>query len=539
LSAASSGTLASSSCGTRASSSGTLAPLQRPVFRALWIASVASNIGTWMQEVGAAWLMTSLTPSPLFVSLIQAGSSLPMFVLAIPSGALADIVDRRRLLLATQIWMLLAATALGFLTLAGAATPRSLLLATFALGLGTALNGPAWQAVINELVPRTELPAAVALNSVGFNLARAVGPALGGLVVAAVGPGATFLLNAVSFLGTVFVLARWDRRPTSTPLAAERLVGAMRGGVRYVRYQPELRAVMWRAGGFMFFSIALMALLPLIARSVLGRGPTGYGVMLGALGFGAVTGAVVLPRVRERVGAERLVVIACLVFAASCAGVAHLRSFPIVCLVMWIAGNCWLMLLSTFHVAAQGSVAGWVLARALSIYLLAFSGSMALGSATWGVLAARVGPTWALTAAAVGLVASLPLLVRFRLPALEGRDFSPTKFSPAPHFDLSVDRGPVMVTVRYEIAEADRPAFTALMREMELARRRSGAVGWSLYEDPTQPNMLLEVFVVDSWIEHLRQHDRTTGTDRVLRDRIFALHRGAAPPEVSHLLAVD
>ena len=515
------------------------APLRRGVFRALWFASVASNVGTWMQEVGAAWLMTSLSASPLHVTLIQAGSSVPLFLLAVPSGALADIVDRRRMLLATQTWMLLAATALGVVTLTGHVSPAVLLLVTCAMGFGVALNGPAWQAVISELVPRDELPAAVALNSVGFNLARAVGPALGGLVVAAAGPGATFLLNAVSFLGTVFVLYGWDRQSTRTPLAAERLAGAMRGGLRYVRYQPELRAVMVRAGGFMFFAIALMALLPLLARGELGRGPTGYGVMLGCLGLGAVTGAVVLGRVRQRVGAERLVLVGCLVFALASVGVAHLRWFPIVCVLMWIAGNCWLMLLSSFHVAAQGSVAGWVLARALSIYLLAFSGSMALGSTAWGVLANRIGSPWALTAAALGLLVTAPLLSRFRLPILEGRDFSPTKFSPAPRFDLSHDRGPVMVTVRYAIADADRAAFRNLMREMELVRRRSGAVGWALYEDPADPELMLEVFMVDSWVEHLRQHERATRTDAVLRDRIRVLHRGAGPPAVSHLLAVD
>jgi MFS family permease len=515
------------------------APLRRTVFRALWIASVASNVGTWMQEVGAAWLMTSLTPSPLLVTLIQAGSSLPMFLLAVPSGALADIADRRRMLLATQTWMLAAAATLGVVTLLGAVTPPVLLLVTFAMGLGVALNGPAWQAVISELVPREELPAAIALNSVGFNLARAVGPALGGLIVAAAGPGATFLLNAISFLGTVFVLYGWDRRPTSTPLAAERLAGAMRGGLRYVRYQPELRAVMVRAGGFMFFAIALMALLPLLARGQLGRGPTGYGVMLGSLGLGAVTGAAVLGRVRRRVGAERLVQVGGVVFALACVGIAHLKDFPAVCALMWVAGNCWLMLLSSFHVAAQGSVAGWVLARALSIYLLAFSGSMALGSAAWGALAARVGPPWSLTAAAVGLVLTAPLIARFRLPTLDGRDYSPTKFSPAPRFDLSHDRGPVMVTVRYEIDDADRAAFLRLMREMELVRRRSGAVGWAVYEDPAQPDVMLEVFMVDSWVEHLRQHERGTRSDIALRDRIRTLHRGSEPPTVSHLLAVD
>ena len=296
---------------------------------------------------------------------------------------------------------------------------------------------------------------------------------------------------------------------------------------------------MARAGGFMFFAIALMALLPLVARGELGCGPLGYGVMLGCLGLGAVTGAAALGRVRQRVGAERLVQVGCVVFASACVGVAHVRTFQAICAFMWIAGNCWLMLLSSFHVAAQGSVAGWVLARALSIYLLAFSGSMALGSATWGALADRVGAPWSLTVAALGLVATAPLLGRIRLPQLEGRDFSPTKFSPAPRFDLSADRGPVMVTVRYEIADADRPAFRKLMRDMELVRRRSGAVGWALYEDPTAPAVLLEVFVVDSWIEHLRQHERSTRHEAALRDRIFALHRGAGPPAVSHLLAVE
>jgi MFS family permease len=296
---------------------------------------------------------------------------------------------------------------------------------------------------------------------------------------------------------------------------------------------------MARAGGFMFFAIALMALLPLLARGELGRGPGGYGVLLGCLGLGAVTGAAVLGRVRQRVGADRLVQVGCVAFATACIGVAHVHSFPIVCGLMWIAGNCWLMLLSSFHVAAQGSVAGWVLARALSIYLLAFSASMALGSAVWGVLAARIGTPWSLTSAALGLVITAPLLARYRLPQLEGRDFSPTKFSPAPRFDLHVDRGPVMVTVRYEIDAADRPAFVELMQQMELVRRRSGAVGWALYEDPTQPDVVIEVFVVDSWLEHLRQHERVTRHEAALRDRVLALHRGGAPPVVSHLLAVE
>jgi predicted MFS family arabinose efflux permease/quinol monooxygenase YgiN len=518
---------------------GALAPLRRAVFRALWIAALASNVGTWMQEVGAAWLMTSLTPSPFLVTLIQVGSSLPMFLLAVPSGALADILDRRRLLLATQTWMLAAATMLGALTLAGKVNPPILLAVTFAMGMGVALNRPAWQAIVSELVPRSELPAAIALNSAGFNSARAIGPALGGLVVAAAGPGPAFFLNAASFLGTVFVLYRWQRRVPASPLPAERLVGAMRGGLRYVRYTPELRAVIVRAAGFIVFAIALLALLPVIARVELGRGPGAFGVLLGALGAGAVTGAALRARLRDRLSGEHLMRVGAVVFAACCLVVAHGHSFPLVCGAMWVAGICWLTLLSGFHVVAQSAVAGWVRGRALSVYLLVFSACMALGSATWGALASWVGAPWSLSAAALCLVATQPILGRFRLPALEGYDLSPTTFTPAPRADFPLDRGPVMVTVRYEVANADRAAFESVMSEMEQLRRRNGAVGWSLYEDPEAAGVVVEVFLVESWAEHLRQHERATKSDAAIRDRARALHRGVEPPQVAHLLAVE
>lgn len=515
------------------------APLRRAVFRGLWIAAVTSNVGTWMQDVGAAWLMTSLTPSPLLVTCIQVGTSLPMFLLAVPAGALADILDRRKLLLVTQTWMLAAAGVLGVVTLAGRTTPLVLLVGAFAMGIGVAVSGPAWQAVIADLVPREELPAAVALNSAGFNIARAIGPALGGLVVASTGPGPAFLLNAASFLGTVFVLYRWRHEPPTTPLPAERLVSAMRGGLRYVRYTPPLRAVMVRSGGFMFFAIALMALLPLIARHELGRGPTGYGVLLGALGAGAVTAAFMLPELRRRVTLELLARIGSIVFALCCLVVAHVRVFPVACAAMWIAGICWLTLLSLFYVAAQSAVAEWVRGRGLAVYILVFSGGMAVGSAVWGALASQVGTPWALSTAAFGLIGTLPMLTRFHLADTGGLDLSPTKFSPAPHVDTPFDRGPVMVTVRYHVDPTDRRAFTKTMRDVERLRRRDGAIGWSLYEDAEDPQTWVEVFLVDSWLEHLRQHERATRSDVAIRDRVRAFHRGATPPAVAHYLAVD
>jgi MFS family permease len=515
------------------------APLRRAIFRALWIASVASSVGTWMQDVGAAWLMTSLTPSPFLVTLVQVGSSLPVFLLAVPSGALADILDRRRLLIVTQTWMLAAAAVLGAVTLGGHVTPLIVLAVTFAMGFGIALNGPAWQAIIAELVPRDEMPAAVALNSVGFNIARAVGPALGGLVVAGAGAGAAFLLNALSFLGTVFVLYRWRRDVPTSPLPAERLLGAMRGGLRYVRYTPALRTVMLRAGGFIVFAIALMALLPLIARHELGRGPTGYGVLLGAFGVGAVTAASVLAPLRRRFHLEQITRVGTVVFALCCLVVAHGRIFALDCVAMWLAGVCWLTMLSLFHVVAQGAVAGWVRARGLAVYLLVFSGGMAAGSAVWGALASRIGTPWSLSTAAIGLLVTLPALARLRLPDVAGLDLSPTKFSLAPHVDTPHDRGPVMVTVRYEIAAADRGAFSAVMRDIERLRRRDGAIGWSLYEDAEDPKTFVEVFMVDSWVEHLRQHERPTQSDVAVRERVRALHRGSDPPKVAHYLAVE
>jgi MFS family permease len=328
-------------------------PLQHPFFRALWLASVVSNIGTWMQNVGAAWLMTSLTPSPILVALVQAVTSLPVFFAALPAGALADVVDRRRLLLWTQGWMLVAAAMLGVLTLIGRTSPGALLALTFALGLGAAMNAPAWQAIIQELVPLPELPAAVALNSVGFNLARAVGPALGGLVVATAGTGAVFLLNAASFLGVMVVLSRWQRAPRESELPAEHVLGAMQAGMRYVRYAPALQALLVRAGVFILGGSALWALLPLLAQNQLGLDAGGYGVLLGCLGAGAVAGAVLLPRARQRVSADLLVASATVLFAAVMLTLAFLHHIVLLCAAMGMAGVAWMMLTSTFNVAAQ------------------------------------------------------------------------------------------------------------------------------------------------------------------------------------------
>ena len=390
-------------------------PLQHPFFRALWLASVVSNIGTWMQNVGAAWLMTSLTSSSALVALMQAISSLPVFFAALPAGALADVVDRRRLLLWTQGWMLVAAALLGVLTLISRPSPGILLTLTFALGLGAAMNAPAWQAIIAELVPLPELPAAVALNSAGFNLARAVGPALGGLVVATAGTSVVFLLNAASFLSVMVVLSRWRRAPRKSAVSAEHVLGAMQAGMRYVRSAPALQALLMRAGIFILGGSALWALLPLLAQSELGLDARGYGGLLGCLGAGAVAGAALLPRVRQSVSADLLVAGATVLFAAVTLTLAFMRNIVLLGIVMGVGGAAWMTLTSTFTVAAQTVAPAWMRARALAMYLLVFNGGMAVGSALWGVIAARASTPLALMSAALGLILGLTTMIRYRL----------------------------------------------------------------------------------------------------------------------------
>src|SRR6266566_89928 len=356
------------------------APLQEPLFRALWIAALISNVGTWMEDVGESWLMMSLSHSPLLVALLQTSDAIPIILLSLPSGALADVMDRRRLLLLTQSWMLLAVTMLGVLTLLGAMTPWLLLALTFAIGVGTALNMPAWQAITPEIVSREQLPAALALGSLAVNLARAAGPAMAGILVAAIGPGVVFLLNAASFAGVIFVLYRWRRTPRKSALPPEAVLGAIRAGVRYVRHAPALRAILFHAAAFMFCASALWALLPLVARREMGLGSAGYGVLLGGLGIGAVSGAVLLPRVRHRLSTDALVAAAVLVFAAATFTLAWARAFALVFCAMLAAGIAWMSVLSSFNVAVQTVTPGWVRARALAVYLLVFMSGMAGGS---------------------------------------------------------------------------------------------------------------------------------------------------------------
>ena len=514
-------------------------PLRHTIFRWLWIASVASNVGTWFQNVGASWLMTTLSASPAMVALVQAATSLPMFLLALPGGAIADVLDRRRLLIVTQTWMTLAAFGLGLTTAFGVTTPWLLLFFTFLLGLGAALNAPAWQASIPEMVPREDLPAAVFLGSVGFNIARAAGPALAGIVVAAAGPAVTFLVNAVSFLGVVIVLVAWRRPRQETVLPAERILGAMTTGMRYVRHAPEVIAPIVRGSTFVLCGSSLWALLPLVARSELKSGPAGYGLLLGALGLGAVAGAFALPHLKRDNSTDGVVAVATLVFAGATAALAYVREFWLLMAAMLLAGGAWLSLLSSLNVAVQTAVPSWVRARALSVYLLVFFGALAGGSALWGAVAERTGVPVALVASAAGMVVGLLATLRFHLRSGEGLNLAPSRQWPAPivAHDLEPERGPVLVTVEYRIAPERAREFAETMRGVRRIRLRDGAMQWGLFVDSADPSLHTEIFLVKSWVEHLRQHERVTIADRDVEEQARAFHLGPDRPVVRHLIA--
>ncbi len=346
-------------------------PLRESVFRALWIATVVSNIGTWMQDVGESWLMTSLTTSPVLVALVETAGSLPVVLVALPAGALADIVDRRRLLLVMQIWMFVAAGAMGLLALMGQMTPGRLLSLTFLLGVGSAMSNPIWQAITPELVSPADLPAAITLNAVAINIARAIGPALGGFIVAASGPWAVFLLNAASFIGIMVVVYRWRPARRKSKLPPEEIIGAMRAGTRYLRHSPELQTVLIRSGSFIICASALWALLPQQARRHLGLGSFGYGLLLGCIGFGALAGAWLLPKLRSRLSTNQLVAAGSAVFGLTTISLAYVHSFAGLAITLSCGGVAWIVVLASLNVSAQTVTPSWVRARVMAVYHLA------------------------------------------------------------------------------------------------------------------------------------------------------------------------
>ena len=520
-------------------------PLRLPLFRNLWLASLVSNVGGWMQDTAGAWLMTSLTRSPLLIALMQTAASLPAVGLAYPAGAAADIFDRRRLLIFWQSWMLASVAILSVLTLMGIVSPATLLSLTFLLNIGSALNNPAWQAIVPGLVPRMQLPDAIAINSAGFNLARAAGPALGGLMVAAFasaakGAGIVFSLNAASFMAVIAVLVVWHRTPPfKSALPSERIFGSLRAGARYLRHSPPLQAVFIRAFVFTTFASAIWALLAVVARQHLNQGAMGYGLLNGCLGAGAVIGAALLPRVRRLASADAITSCAGVVVVLSLAALGLSRSTLLLVFFLLAAGFAWTSTTATFNVAVQLSVPGWVQARALGAYQTVFWGGMAFGSFLWGFVAEHASTRNSLVAASIGMMLSLPLALRFHLLRGTPPDLSPYQLNrPGPQVAIEPhpEAGPVLVTIEYRIRDEDYSAFTHAAHQLRAVRMRDGAIRWGIFRDVAVPERIVENFVVESWLEYLRERERMTKSDRAILDRVRSFHHGDGVPAASFMI---
>ena len=502
------------------------APLRRGTYRMLFLAQLGSNIGTWMQTVAAQWLLVGRPDSATLVSLVQTASLLPVLFLSLPAGVFADTMDRRRLLWVTSTVIALCVGLLALLTAIGGMSPWVLLAFTFAIGCGSALTAPAWQAIQPELVPREEIPAAAALGSITVNGARAIGPAIAGFLVALLGPAPVFALNAVSFLGIAFATFAWHRPKPATASDPEPLGEAIFSGLRYLRAAPGVRRIIARSVLFAAPASALWALLPVAASSRLGLGAGGYGVLLGALGIGAVGGAVLLPRLRARLSANVVLASSALTFGI---GTLAVGFFPLVptAILLIVSGTAWIMTLSTLNATLQLAVPAWVRARGMAAYILAFMGAQAIASFVWGLLAGGIGlrATLAISAGLLVLVAAsvrvLPLHARTGTFDLR---IAPAMPEPALVFEPDPHDGPVLVSATYRVAEHDVDEFLAAMRQLELTRRRTGAHRWRLYRDGADARRFVEQFSVPSWGEHLRQHsDRLTSSEQANLDRVLAL----------------
>jgi MFS family permease len=511
-------------------------PLRSATFRNLLTADIASDVGTFMQSVGAAWLMVSLKAGPLYIALTQTASALPFFIFALPAGAIGDIVDRRKLILLTEAWMAAIAIILTVLTISGLMSPLLLLILTFALSAGDAFESPTWRAILPDLVSKEDLTSASALNGIEFNFARAIGPALAGLIIAAAGVGTAFAINAASFVGVILVIARWKRQPRRRTAPVETFTGATVAAVRYVRYSPEFRTVLFRSGAGMFFASGLLALLPALAHQVSSKA-TAYGFLLGSFGLGAVLGALLMQRARARWSAEIVVAAGVVVFGLGTIAASTFRNLISLNAVMLAAGAAWIVFISILNVITLNLTPDWIRARALAVSMLVFQGAVAGGSAVWGALATRTGVEGALVWAGIGTIASAGLGVLFKLPDLTA-DLTPWihwKLPAIASQDLSVaDAGPVLVTVEYDVDAAHQDRFVHALRKYERIRRRDGAFRWGIYHDLENPNRYLEIFLVDSWAEHLRQHERGTRADRGIEERLRSLVRGE--PVVHHLV---
>ncbi|MFK8252462.1 MFS transporter [Ancylobacter terrae] len=519
---------------------GSFAPLKRSVFAVLWAATVLGNTGSFMRDVASSWLVTDLSASPAAVAAIQAAGTLPIFLLAIPAGVLSDILDRRRFLICVQLMLAAVSGTLVILASTGTVTVSSLIALTFLGGVGAALVGPVWQSIVPELVPRSELKSAVALNSLGINIARSIGPAVGGFLLAAFGAAVTYGADVASYVIVIAALLWWKRPANAEDELSERFTGAFRAGLRYARASRELHVVLLRAAFFFAFASAIWALLPLVARELLKGDAAFYGLLLGSVGAGAIGGALIMPHLRARLSADGMLLLAAVISALATASLALAPPRGLAILILLAMGAAWITALTTLNATAQAILPNWVRGRALAVYLTVFNGAMAAGSLGWGLVAQEIGLSATLLVAAVGIVVTGLVLHRVALPVGEA-DLTPSRHWPEPLIAEPVanDRGPVLILIEYRVRREERAAFLAALSRLSHARRRDGAYAWGVSEDAADPELLIEWFMVESWAEHLRQHHRVSHADADVQSEVLGFHRGPEKPVVRHCLAVD
>lgn len=515
-----------------------LAPFKNDTFRNIWIASLSSNFGSLIQSVGAAWMMTTISSSVGMVALVQASTALPIMLFSLVSGALADNFNRRRVMIVAQSFMLAVSVSLSAFAYFGLITPWLLLTFTFMLGCGTALNNPSWQASVGDMVPRDDLPGAVALNSMGFNITRSVGPAIGGAIVAFAGAAAAFAVNTLSYLPLIFALFRWQPKYDTNPLPRETMGRAISAGLRYVAMSPNIAKVIFRSFVFGLSASAVLALLPLVARDLVGGGPLVYGVLLGAFGIGAIGGALLSARLREFMSSEAIVKSAFIGFALSAILTAVSTNTWLTSAALLVSGACWVLALSLFNVTVQLSTPRWVVGRALSLYQTTTFGGIAGGSWIWGQAAAEHGAEMALLASSVVMLIGGALGLRYALPEFKTLNLDPLNLFSEPllALDLKPRSGPIVIMIDYVIKEEDMNEFLQVMAARRRIRIRDGAGHWALMRDLENPEVWTESYHTPTWVEYVRHNQRRTKADAIVGTRIRALHKGDSEPRVHRMI---
>jgi MFS family permease len=516
---------------------GITAPLANPTFRRIWLASLLSNLGTLIQGVAVGWAMTLLTSSADKVALVQTALGLPVMLVAMLAGAFADVHDRRIVALVSLAIALAGATLLAVLAGFHLLTPNLLLVLCFAVGCGTALMGPAWQTSVSEQVPPHAVPAAVALNGMSYNIARSVGPAIGGVVVATLGTFAAFTLNALAYLPLIFALYLWNRVTPRSHLPPEQITRAVLSGVRYIVHSPSMQVVLVRSMVFGAVGGVVLALMPLVASDLLKSGASTYGLMFSAFGVGAVISALNVTEVRKRMSSEGAQRLCAVMFGVALALVAVSRSTFVTALALLVAGAAWNLAWTLFNIGVQLSVPRWVVGRSLAAYQAASTGGIAIGSWGWGHLAESAGVGTAILAAGALMVASPLLGVRFRMPHVRPQDEeSQLLEDPEASLPLDGDEGPLVVMIEYRVAPGNAREFCERMQQVQLSRQRNGAYGWSLARDIAEPELWTERYHCPTWHDYLRHRNRATPSERALQQQVLDFHVGPGNVRVRRMI---